>query len=324
MTLREQEETIKLLIELGAAQDPAWHCIVRRYERIKEMVSARRFGGAPNNGSMSPRDGIQSKPSARSLMMTSTNAISAGKTQATAVLTYSQVLIEQLPELWQMSRSFFSGEYHKGVSEKRKKELTDQYTEDEFSKLIKELMQLYVDAVTKQFTGDFADMRSRMSSFDRIKVTPSTPPTPSSPTSPRSPTSPESPSAKRRRPSRASSVSISRVKRAGSVSMADQQAKQAAAAAATVSYMFSSLEEDEDDKDKEKVVAVLKCWKTISSLGVPPSYYASISDLLDRTSFCIFFGGPRLQNFSFRRLDAYLYNPNGRVGYGRHENHSHV
>jgi hypothetical protein len=287
VSLREQEETIKLLIELGAPQDPAWHCIVKRYEKIKEMLSSRRnatnatvSGGSGGSNSGAARDGISSKPSARSLLLSSAT-LTSGRNQAVAVLTYSQVLIEQLPELWQMSRSFFTGEYHKGVSEKRKKELTDQYTEEEFSKLMKELMQLYVDSVTKQFSGDFADMKSRMHSFDRIKFgmngSPSTPKTPGSPTSP---TSPDSPSTKRRRPSR--SASISRVKRSGSVSFADQQASQAAAAAATVSYMFSSLEEDEDDKDKEKVVAVLRCWKTISSLGVPPSYYGAVSDYLDR------------------------------------------
>jgi len=55
------------------------------------------------------------------------NDSSPTTTQAANVKTISHVLQENIPELWTLAKNFFSGEYHKSLSEKRRKELSEHH-----------------------------------------------------------------------------------------------------------------------------------------------------------------------------------------------------
>jgi hypothetical protein len=67
--------------------------------------------------------------------------------------------MENLPDLWHLAKSFFTGEYHKSLSEKRRKEILDLHPDEEFGALVKDIMKMYAECVTKNFTGEFTDFK---------------------------------------------------------------------------------------------------------------------------------------------------------------------
>lgn len=144
-TLKAQEETIRhvllmfsmhrasysascrLLVELGSPTDPAWHCIKQRHANIMSLLQRAVIPSILTQ----PREFVFIYSCTLWIIIhiciLDYSLSSASSIQANNIKQLSSILQEHLPDLWMLAKSFFAGEYHKSLSEKRRKELTEKH-----------------------------------------------------------------------------------------------------------------------------------------------------------------------------------------------------
>lgn len=126
LSLKQQEDVIRLLLDLGSPVDPAWHCIILRYEKILSVLAEKiRY----------PQDNFLSNNS------------------QSQILQVSQALTSLLPDFWYLVKSFFEGAYHRSLSEQRKSEIKVVDPHKELSNMMKKIFEIYSDFVMKYLYG---------------------------------------------------------------------------------------------------------------------------------------------------------------------------
>jgi hypothetical protein len=126
--VNEQVKIIRLLIELGSPEDPAWYCITERCNRV--MNTLRDF---------------QPKTT------TITSDSSLEDISILEVRQLSSVLEHHIPEIWNVATAFYNGEYHINLPENKWLEIMQKHPEEEFKKLIQTIIQTYCDKISLLF-----------------------------------------------------------------------------------------------------------------------------------------------------------------------------
>ena len=139
-TLKQQEEYIKLLVELGSPVDPAWYSLELRHSRMKGLLLERAAKANPVPESPHYSLGLAQQQ----------------RHAASVILTTSAILQENMPQYLQLANNFFGRTYHKSLSEKKKNALSDQHSLNDFLAKLHELFSIYSDIVIKSFYGGAA------------------------------------------------------------------------------------------------------------------------------------------------------------------------
>lgn len=136
VSLKQQEETIRLLVDLGSPVDPAWYSLEIRHARMKAILQERvmKANSVTENAHYSL-------------------GLSSQKNLSSLILTVSSMLQEHMPPYLQLANNFFDRTYHKSLSEKKKNALSEQHTEAEFISKLHELLAIYTDIVIRAFYG---------------------------------------------------------------------------------------------------------------------------------------------------------------------------
>lgn len=140
-TLRQQEDSIKLLVDLGSPVDPAWYTMDLRHSRMKTMLIERA----------SKANAVPESPHF-SLGFSTQQA----RNSVSIITTVSAILQEHMPQFLQLANNFFSRTYHKSLSEKKKNALASKHSLPDFLVKLHELIALYSDIVIKSFYGSSA------------------------------------------------------------------------------------------------------------------------------------------------------------------------
>lgn len=139
-TLKQQEEYIKLLVDLGSPVDPAWYSLELRHSRMKSLLIERAAKANPVPESPHYSLGLAQQQ----------------RNAASVILTTSSILQENMPQYLELANNFFGRTYHKSLSEKKKNALSDQHSLPDFLTKLHELFTIYSDIVIKSFYGGAA------------------------------------------------------------------------------------------------------------------------------------------------------------------------
>lgn len=146
-TLRQQEESIKLLVDLGSPIDPAWYAIDLRHSRMKAMLIER----ASKINAMHESSNHYSLSSFAQQQQHHQN-----KSASSIIISVSNLLQEHMPQFLQLANNFFARSYHKSLSEKKKNALSQKHPLEDFLSKLHELIALYSDIVIRSFYGNTA------------------------------------------------------------------------------------------------------------------------------------------------------------------------
>jgi hypothetical protein len=141
-SLKQQEEYIKLLVDLGSPVDPAWYTLELRHTRMKSMLLERAAKAAPVPESPHFSLGIAQAQQQR-------NA-------AILIPVVSNMLQEHMPAYLHLANNFFGRFYHKSLSEKKKTALSLRHSVSDFLVKLHELLAIYSDIVIRSFYGPAA------------------------------------------------------------------------------------------------------------------------------------------------------------------------
>lgn len=242
LSLKQQEDVIRLLLDLGSPVDPAWHCIILRYEKILSVLAEKiRFpqeilGYHSNNN-------VQSQ-----------------------ILQVSQALTSLLPDFWYLVKSFFEGVYHRSLSDQRRAEIKVVDPNKEFSSMMNKIFEIYSDFVMKYLYGTDAFLHS-FSSDSVPDVTRST--------------------GKGRKESKSRlNPNIDVVRKLGHRrSTSDGPASMGnkmQGIPTKLGYYNEPIRETENEKDK--VLAILNLYMTLTTLRIPSQYISIVGELLDEAT----------------------------------------
>lgn len=141
-TLRQQEESIKLLVDLGSPIDPAWYALDLRHSRMKAILIERALKANP----------VPLESPHYSLSF----AAQQSRNTSSIISTVAAILQEHMPQFLQLANNFFSRSYHKSLSEKKKNALALKHPLGDFLTKLHEIITLFSDIVIKAFYGNTA------------------------------------------------------------------------------------------------------------------------------------------------------------------------
>lgn len=245
LTLKQQEDIIGLLLDLGSPTDPAWFCIVMRYERIVNSLN-EKFQ-APNEKFFS--------------------LIKSSK-EKSQIQIVSQILTSHLPDFWSLVKAYFDGTYHKTLSEERKKEIAVPNSSEELHKMMHNILDMYNSYVKQYLLGSDASL-----------IIPQTIQERDSDDAPKS-LGKFMTNLKLKVPrSNIDIVKKSGHRRSTSDGLASMNPKLMHSASLTQYAMQQQANEIENER--ENVLAILNLHKTLIDMKMPPKYTDIIGKLLD-------------------------------------------
>src|SRR5690606_14843516 len=119
------------LLDLGSPNDPAWFCIVMRYERIINSLKEK----------------FQSQQQDKFLSYFKSSK------EKSQIQIISQILTTHLPDFWSLVKAYFDGTYHKTLTEERKAKIAVPNSSEELHKMMNNILDMYNSYVKQHLFG---------------------------------------------------------------------------------------------------------------------------------------------------------------------------